>query len=114
MEAGAKVLRERLAQVPAPDRELRAVLRTHGMPDITWSGVRLWLDMVRVPPSGTWERKRADLYALADEWVPAGGVIQTGGRQLLVRRDLGGFVPARAPATPRWAGPPSAQGRTAG
>src|SRR5689334_15896575 len=27
------------------------------------------LDLVRVPPSGTWERRRADLYALAEEWV---------------------------------------------
>ena len=25
----------------------------------------LWLDLVRIPPSGTWERRRADLYAAA-------------------------------------------------
>jgi hypothetical protein len=25
-----------------------------------WNGVGLWVDMVRVPPSGTWERRRAD------------------------------------------------------
>jgi len=109
MEAAAKVLRDRLAQGPAPDRELRAVLRTHGMPDITWSGVRLWLDMVRVPPSGTWERKRADLYALADEWVPAGAVTEADGIQLLVRRYLGGFGPAGVADIASWAGLPPAK-----
>src|SRR5918995_953579 len=29
----------------------------------------LWMDVVRVPPSGTWERRRADLYALAEDWI---------------------------------------------
>ena len=32
-------------------------------------GIGLWLDLVRIPPLGTWERRRADLYALAEEWV---------------------------------------------
>ena len=32
-------------------------------------GVGLWVDLVRVPPSGTWERRRADLFALAERWV---------------------------------------------
>ena len=31
--------------------------------------VGLWVDLVRAPPSGTWERRRADLYALAEDWV---------------------------------------------
>ena len=35
-----------------------------------WSWVGMYLDMVRVPPSGTWERRRADLYGLAEEWIP--------------------------------------------
>jgi hypothetical protein len=29
----------------------------------------LWIDMVRVPPSGTWERRRADLYCTAEDWL---------------------------------------------
>ena len=32
-------------------------------------GVGMWLDLVRVPPSGTWERRRADLYGLAETWL---------------------------------------------
>ena len=29
----------------------------------------LWVDLVRVPPAGTWERRRADHLALAEGWV---------------------------------------------
>ena len=29
------------------------------------SSIGLFVDLVRVPPSGTWERRRADLFALA-------------------------------------------------
>ena len=28
-----------------------------------------YVDLVRVPPSGTWEQRRADLYGLAEEWI---------------------------------------------
>ena len=31
--------------------------------------IGLFVDLVRVPPSGTWERRRADLFALAERWV---------------------------------------------
>jgi hypothetical protein len=56
------------------------------------SGIGLWIDLVRVPPSGTWERRRADLYAAAEDWVgpPAGDDAPAH----LVRRYLGGFGPA--------------------
>jgi len=58
--------------------------------------VGLWIDLVRVPPSGTWERRRADLYAAAEDWLgePAGDEAE--GIELLVRRYLGGFGPASA------------------
>ena len=32
-------------------------------------GVQLWLDLVRVPPAGTWELPRAHVYGLAAGWV---------------------------------------------
>src|SRR4051794_18219279 len=32
-------------------------------------GLGIWLDLVRAPPSGTWERRRADLYAAAGDWL---------------------------------------------
>ena len=56
------------------------------------SGIGLWIDLVRVPPSGTWERRRADLYAAAEEWVGPPGDGDAAAH--LVRRYLGGFGPA--------------------
>jgi hypothetical protein len=53
-----------------------------------------YVDLVRVPPSGTWEQRRADLYGLAEEWIGPNGTDEKKGLDLLVRRYLGGFGPA--------------------
>ena len=53
-----------------------------------------YVDLVRVPPSGTWEQRRADLYGLAEEWVGPDEADPDHGVELLVRRYLGGFGPA--------------------
>src|SRR5438876_455006 len=63
----------------------------------------LWLDLVRVPPAGTWERRRADLYALAEDWVGPENVTEEEGIERLVRRYLGGFGPAPANDIADWA-----------
>jgi len=61
------------------------------------AAVGLWLDLVRVPPSGTWERRRADLYGLADEWVgPEPRLTARAAAGHLVRSYLAGFGPASA------------------
>ena len=39
----------------------------------------LWVDLVRVPPSGTWERRRADRLALAEDWVGPYDATEDGG-----------------------------------
>src|SRR5260370_2398319 len=78
------------------------------MPAIAWSGLGLWLDMIRVPPSGTWDRRQADLYGLADDWVGAMAATEEAGLALLVRRYLGGFWPARLAHIATSAGPPPA------
>ena len=70
------------------------------------AGVSLWLDLVRVPPSGTWERRRADLYAAAEDWLGRPEVTAEEGRSLLVRRYLGGFGPASPAEIAAWAGLP--------
>jgi hypothetical protein len=57
------------------------------------SGVGLWIDLVRVPPSGTWERRRADLYAAAEDWVGPPPDADNAAEHL-VRRYLRGFGPA--------------------
>ena len=63
----------------------------------------LFVDLVRVPPSGTWERRRADLYALAEDWVGPESASEPEGIELLVRRYLQGFGPARPGEIADWA-----------
>jgi hypothetical protein len=63
----------------------------------------LAVDLVRVPPSGTWERRRADLYALAEDWVGPDDATPDEGIAHLVRRYLQGFGPARPAQIADWA-----------
>ena len=70
-------------------------------------GVGLWIDLVRVPPAGTWERRRADLFAAADAWVgppPAMGAEEAAAQ--LVRSYLAGFGPASIADVASYTGPP--------
>ena len=68
-------------------------------------GVRFWVDMVRVPPSGTWDRRRADLFMLAEDWVgPEPAVDVATARTHLARRYLAGFGPAKPADLKTWAG----------
>jgi hypothetical protein len=70
-------------------------------------GVGLWLDLVRVPPLGTWEKRRADLYALAEDWVgPPGDTTPADGVELLVKRYLSAFGPATRNDVASWTGLP--------
>ncbi len=55
----------------------------------------LWVDLVRVPPSGTWERRRADRLALAETWVGPPDATEAEGLAHLVRAYLRAFGPAR-------------------
>lgn len=68
--------------------------------------INLWLEIVRAPPSGTWERRRADLYAAAEDWLgpPPDDVDEAAGRALLVRRYLAAFGPATRADVASWAG----------
>jgi len=75
-------------------------------------GIGLWVDMVRVPPSGTWDRRRADLFGLAAIWVTPTEVTEEQGAGLLVRRYLQGFGPSTATEIADWAGVPAATVRS--
>jgi winged helix DNA-binding protein len=71
------------------------IVTPFGIDNPTWYGVMLWLDLVRVPPFGTWEQPRADLYALATDWLgDPPRVSEDEGIEHLVRRYLGAFGPA--------------------
>jgi hypothetical protein len=108
MDKVARLLRKRLSEGPARATELRALLSAEGLAPIAWSGAPHWIDTVRVPPSGTWAQRRADLYGLADDWLGPERATQTEGLQHLVRRYLGGFGPAPVNDIADWAGVPRA------
>ena len=104
MEAVAEALREELAEGPLRVTELSARLVARGFPADAMQGAGLWVDLVRVPPSGTWDRRRADLYGLADSWLPPTDVSEEDGLEHLVHRYLGAFGPAPLGDLASWAG----------
>src|SRR4051812_43729621 len=89
MRRGAETLREALRDGPLRFAEIQRLI---GKEEARWAG--FFLDMVRVPPSGTWERRRADLYAAAEDWLGPPETTVEEGRERLVRRYLTGFGPA--------------------
>jgi hypothetical protein len=62
------------------------------------------VNLVRVPPSGTWDSRRAHLFALAEDWVGPNDADAEASRELLVRRYLAAFGPAQPADVQRWAG----------
>jgi hypothetical protein len=99
-------------EVAANDRSVRRALRgkTLSRKELEevigrrWGNAGVFVDLVRVPPSGTWERRRADLFALAEEWVGPEDASEDEGIARLVRRYLQGFGPARPAEIADWAG----------
>ena len=65
-------------------------------------GVHLFTNLLRVPPSSTWERRRANIYA--DPEAELGPPDDRDGIELLVRRYLGGFGPAAPADVANWIG----------
>jgi len=87
LQRKAAVLRAFLADGPRTSAELVANIGRD------W-GVGPTLDLVRVPPSGTWVKRRADLYGLAETWVGHADIGEADARDHLVRRYLAAFGPA--------------------
>jgi Winged helix DNA-binding domain len=103
MADAAKRLRRRLRDGPARRAEVDELV---GEGAVGVGGVGMWLDLVRVPPSGTWERRRADLYGAAEDWLGTPDVESEAAREHLVRRYLSGFGPASRNDIADWAGLP--------
>ena len=66
------------------------------------TGVGHWVDLVRVPPCGTWEQRGAHTYGLASEWVGSLEAAEDEGIEHLARRYLGAFGPAAAKEVASW------------
>lgn len=105
MAAAAKRLRPRLAKGPMHRRQIGELVGDSMM----INGVGVWLDLVRVPPSGTWEHRRADLYAAAEDWLGPPKVKRDQAIEHLVRSYLRGFGPAPLRDISDWAGLPPQQ-----
>jgi hypothetical protein len=87
--------------------KLRAALLSGPVPAKEIDGrAQLWENVVRAAPSGTWERRRADHYALAEQWVGPGAVSEADGHDHLIRSYLRGFGPAALEDASSWAGVP--------
>ena len=89
--AGARKLRRQIADGPMHRKDIEAVVDL-GKGAIY--GVGCWLDMVRVPPGGTWARRRADVFAAAEDWLGPEEVAADDALDHAVRSYLGGFGPA--------------------
>jgi Winged helix DNA-binding domain len=102
MAAAARKARKRLGEGPVPRKELVDLI---GMGAQGITGINLWLDLVRVPPSGTWERRRADLFGLAEDWLGRPPRLNRGVATIeLVKSYLRGFGPATPNEVADWAG----------
>ena len=105
VEAAARAARELLAKGPTRRAD---VVEALGIDSTIWNGVGVWLDLVRVPPSGTWDQRRADLYAMAEDWLGPTSASAADGLVHLLRRYLGAFGPASLADAANWAGVPPA------
>jgi Winged helix DNA-binding domain len=90
MTAAARTLEAELDGSPMRRADVEALIGKEPA-----RAIHNWIDLVRAPPSGTWERRRADLYAAARDWLgdpPAHD--EAAAMEHLVRRYLAAFGPA--------------------
>lgn len=99
LEERAARLRAELASGPKSRAELKELASG-------WAGA--FGELVRAPPSGTWERRRADLFASAESWIGPCDASEDEGLEHLARRYLQGFGPATLNDVASWAGLPLA------
>ena len=98
--ASARTAAQRVNRGPRTRAEL-----VEGIDSALLGGASTRLNLVRIPPSGTWERRRADLYGRAEDWLgPAPSVSEAEGIGLLIRRHLKAFGPASPACAASWSG----------
>ena len=96
LERQAQQLRALLTDGPRRQEELAEVVGRR------WGMVGPWLELVRVPPSGTWEKRRANLFQTAEAWIGGEDVDVEDARDHLVRRYLAAFGPASRKDISQW------------
>ncbi len=101
-EEHGRALRAALADGP------KSVAQLGDMASGFVGNIGVWVDLVRVPPGGTWERRRADVLALADRWLGPDTATEEDGLRALLASYLRGFGPAALKDAATWAGVPLA------
>lgn len=86
-------------------RKRTQLIEELGIDSASWNGATNYLDLIRVPPSGTWEKRRADLYGL----LPSGSIDPETARRELVERYLSAFGPASVTDVATFLGLPPTQ-----
>ena len=105
IEAAAKRVAARLVDGPLSRSEIDALV---GLGPRGVNAMSVWLSLVRVPPSGTWDRRRADLFAAAEDWIgPPPEMRPEAAAAELVRSYLRGFGPSTPGEIADWAGFPT-------
>ena len=105
ISAGARRARKALAGRSLNREELKDVV---GIGSVGITGVNNWLDLVRVPPSGTWERRSANVFALAEDWLgPEPELDVEEAQRETVRDYLRAFGPAAPADIVSWSGLPT-------
>jgi DNA glycosylase AlkZ-like len=103
VQKAATAAEKALARGPLSRKELASLVES----TTVWNGVNALHDVLRVPPSGTWERRRADIYAMAADWLGPIEATEEEGLEFLLKRYLAGFGPARLADAANWAGVPT-------
>jgi hypothetical protein len=98
LQAAAEQLAVVLAEGP------KSVAELDGLAAGFIGNLGLFLPLVRVPPSGTWERRRADRLALAEAWVGPRTATEDEGLAHLVEAYFRAFGPAPFADVAAWAG----------
>ncbi|HJP71983.1 MAG TPA: winged helix DNA-binding domain-containing protein [Candidatus Limnocylindria bacterium] len=107
-QRAADAIAAELADGPLRQRELQARMTERGFSKDVVNGAALWIDLVRVPPQGTWDRPRADNYGLAADWIPPQEIGEGAARERLVRQYLAAYGPAALADAAGWTGIPVA------
>ena len=102
MEAFARHARQFLRGTTRTRAEIEEFLCDNDFPRASLWGFAHWIDLVRVPPAGTWEQRRAHTFALAEEWVGPLDATEEEGIEHLARRYLGAFGPAPQSDIAQW------------
>ncbi|MBV9040647.1 MAG: AlkZ family DNA glycosylase [Acidimicrobiia bacterium] len=97
LDAAVSSLRA-LLRAPMKAKEIEAAL------GVKLEAFNQWTELVRMPPSGTWDRRRADLYLFAEDWIPRKHVSVADAADHLLRRYLGAFGPGAPSDIAGWAG----------